>query len=223
MGSPLTDGKVPCLLRYDWSRPIIAESGRGKGLGRSENRNKEILELKLISRSHRKKGERETTVTASQTTRLFPLAPPLPIFWASSHVGFRPSSPFILSRSARWLSLAIYLIFVFVRSHTRLQVKEDDVDSPGTCFTGPLSSQGLTNRIGKFETTGTLRIQPGRERRYVAAQVVDDIATQGEEDRSQTIGSTSAWRTAGTISQPRSTVVRISTPSLEMWEKGKLD
>ncbi|GFV07289.1 hypothetical protein TNCV_1312871 [Trichonephila clavipes] len=21
---------VPCLLRYDWSRPIIAESGRGK-------------------------------------------------------------------------------------------------------------------------------------------------------------------------------------------------
>ncbi|GFV85361.1 hypothetical protein TNCV_3771861 [Trichonephila clavipes] len=30
--SPLTDGKMPCLLRYDWTRPIIAESGRGKGL-----------------------------------------------------------------------------------------------------------------------------------------------------------------------------------------------
>ncbi|GFX59439.1 hypothetical protein TNCV_3667041 [Trichonephila clavipes] len=28
--SPLTDEKMPCLLRYDWSRPIIAESGRGK-------------------------------------------------------------------------------------------------------------------------------------------------------------------------------------------------
>ncbi|GFS80563.1 hypothetical protein TNCV_3869961 [Trichonephila clavipes] len=27
--SPLTDEKMPCLLRYDWSRPIIAESGRG--------------------------------------------------------------------------------------------------------------------------------------------------------------------------------------------------
>ncbi|GFV93722.1 hypothetical protein TNCV_366231 [Trichonephila clavipes] len=24
--SPLTDGKMPCLLRYDWSRPIIAET-----------------------------------------------------------------------------------------------------------------------------------------------------------------------------------------------------
>ncbi|GFW09342.1 uncharacterized protein TNCV_2066011 [Trichonephila clavipes] len=39
--SPLTDGKMPCLLRYDWSRPIIAESGRGKGLGRSENKRPE--------------------------------------------------------------------------------------------------------------------------------------------------------------------------------------
>ncbi|GFT44647.1 hypothetical protein TNCV_5036861 [Trichonephila clavipes] len=24
--SPLTDGKMPCLLRYDWTRPILAES-----------------------------------------------------------------------------------------------------------------------------------------------------------------------------------------------------
>ncbi|GFT06606.1 hypothetical protein TNCV_2855381 [Trichonephila clavipes] len=54
--SPLTDEKMPCLLRFDWSRPIIAESGRGKGLGRSENKRPETgdLEIKLISRSHRK-------------------------------------------------------------------------------------------------------------------------------------------------------------------------
>ncbi|GFT57703.1 hypothetical protein TNCV_1851431 [Trichonephila clavipes] len=39
--SPLTDGKMPCLLRSDWSRPISAESGRGKGLGRSENKRPE--------------------------------------------------------------------------------------------------------------------------------------------------------------------------------------
>ncbi|GFX44310.1 hypothetical protein TNCV_1097501 [Trichonephila clavipes] len=39
--SPLTDEKMPCLLRFDWSRPIIAESGRGKGLGRSENKRPE--------------------------------------------------------------------------------------------------------------------------------------------------------------------------------------
>ncbi|GFW41374.1 hypothetical protein TNCV_1003641 [Trichonephila clavipes] len=36
--SPLTDG---CLLRFDWSRPIDAESGRGKELGRSENKRPE--------------------------------------------------------------------------------------------------------------------------------------------------------------------------------------
>ncbi|GFX38882.1 hypothetical protein TNCV_4753581 [Trichonephila clavipes] len=36
--SPLTDGEMPCLLRFDWSKPIDAESGRGKGLGRSENK-----------------------------------------------------------------------------------------------------------------------------------------------------------------------------------------
>ncbi|GFT88836.1 hypothetical protein TNCV_906531 [Trichonephila clavipes] len=39
------------------------------------------------------------------------LAPAPPQFWASSHVGLRPSLPFILSRSARSLSLAIDLIF----------------------------------------------------------------------------------------------------------------
>ncbi|GFU20576.1 hypothetical protein TNCV_3368671 [Trichonephila clavipes] len=40
------------------------------------------------------------------------LAPPLPSFGLLSHVGLRPSLPFILSRSARSLSLAIDLIFV---------------------------------------------------------------------------------------------------------------
>ncbi|GFX68319.1 hypothetical protein TNCV_2816941 [Trichonephila clavipes] len=35
--SPLTDEKIPCLLRYDWSRPIIAESGRGKGFGEKKS------------------------------------------------------------------------------------------------------------------------------------------------------------------------------------------
>ncbi|GFT61712.1 hypothetical protein TNCV_499641 [Trichonephila clavipes] len=31
----------PCLLRFDWPRPIDSESGRGKGLGRSENKRPE--------------------------------------------------------------------------------------------------------------------------------------------------------------------------------------
>ncbi|GFV47121.1 hypothetical protein TNCV_198161 [Trichonephila clavipes] len=40
---------MPCLLRSDWSRPINAESGRGKGLGRSEKKPdpKQDLEIKL--------------------------------------------------------------------------------------------------------------------------------------------------------------------------------
>ncbi|GFU96926.1 hypothetical protein TNCV_483661 [Trichonephila clavipes] len=33
--------ELPCLLRFDWSRPIDAESGRGKELGRSENKRPE--------------------------------------------------------------------------------------------------------------------------------------------------------------------------------------
>lgn len=74
---------------------------------------------------------------------------------------------------------------------------------------GPLSSQGLTNMITKFEATGTLGIQPGRGRKCVAAQVVDDVATQVEEDRSQTIGSTSVRRIAASVDQPRSTVHKI--------------
>ncbi|GFX48681.1 hypothetical protein TNCV_407901 [Trichonephila clavipes] len=40
------------------------------------------------------------------------VAPPLPSFGLLSHVGLRPSLPFILSRSVRSLSLAIDLIFV---------------------------------------------------------------------------------------------------------------
>ncbi|GFT72187.1 hypothetical protein TNCV_1270601 [Trichonephila clavipes] len=40
------------------------------------------------------------------------VVPPLPSFGLLSHVGLRPSLPFILSRSARSLSLAIDLIFV---------------------------------------------------------------------------------------------------------------
>ncbi|GFY19569.1 hypothetical protein TNCV_4647411 [Trichonephila clavipes] len=54
--------EMPCLLRYDWSRPIIAESGRGRGLGRSEKKNdpkQGDLEIKIIPRSQskNKKGE----------------------------------------------------------------------------------------------------------------------------------------------------------------------
>ncbi|GFT80785.1 hypothetical protein TNCV_2714291 [Trichonephila clavipes] len=33
--------EMPCLLRFDWSKPIDAESGRGNGLGRSENKRPE--------------------------------------------------------------------------------------------------------------------------------------------------------------------------------------
>ncbi|GFU40101.1 hypothetical protein TNCV_3767661 [Trichonephila clavipes] len=48
--SPLTDGKMPCLLRCDWSKPINAESGRGKRLGRFENKRPEtILKLSVFS------------------------------------------------------------------------------------------------------------------------------------------------------------------------------
>ncbi|GFU93848.1 RNA-directed DNA polymerase from mobile element jockey [Trichonephila clavipes] len=43
------------------------------------------------------------------------VAPPLPSFGLLSHVGLRPSLPFILSRSARSLSLAIDLIFIRLR------------------------------------------------------------------------------------------------------------
>ncbi|GFY09367.1 hypothetical protein TNCV_1941771 [Trichonephila clavipes] len=37
--SPMEE--LPCLLRFDWSKPIDAESGRGNGLGRSENKRPE--------------------------------------------------------------------------------------------------------------------------------------------------------------------------------------
>ncbi|GFV40157.1 hypothetical protein TNCV_3953541 [Trichonephila clavipes] len=47
---------------------------------------------------------------------------------------------------------------------------------------GPFISQVLRNMIRKFEVTGTLKIQPGREPKSVAAQVVDDVVTQVEED-----------------------------------------
>ncbi|GFS90360.1 hypothetical protein TNCV_4096131 [Trichonephila clavipes] len=30
--------ELPCLLRFDWPKPIVAEGGRGKGLGRSKNK-----------------------------------------------------------------------------------------------------------------------------------------------------------------------------------------
>ncbi|GFT04764.1 hypothetical protein TNCV_4476781 [Trichonephila clavipes] len=60
----------------------------------------------------------------------------------------------------------------------------------------PLSSQGLNYMIRTLEATGTLEIQPGRGRKCVAAQVV---ATPVEEDRSQTIGSTSVRRIAVSV------------------------
>ncbi|GFW98055.1 hypothetical protein TNCV_1203561 [Trichonephila clavipes] len=52
----------------------------------------------------------------------------------------------------------------------------------------PLRSKRLTYMIRKFKATGTMGIQPARVRKYVAAQVVDDVVTQVEEDRSQMIG-----------------------------------
>ncbi|GFX20009.1 agmatinase, mitochondrial [Trichonephila clavipes] len=74
---------------------------------------------------------------------------------------------------------------------------------------GPLSSQGLTKMIRKFEATGTLGIQSGRKRKCVAAHVVNDVVTQMEVDRSQTIGSTSVWCVATFVDLPRSTVHKI--------------
>ncbi|GFW71098.1 hypothetical protein TNCV_91411 [Trichonephila clavipes] len=44
---PVADGvrspkkELPCLLRFDWPKPIDAESGRGNGLSRSENKRPE--------------------------------------------------------------------------------------------------------------------------------------------------------------------------------------
>ena len=46
----------------------------------------------------------------------------------------------------------------------------------------PLTSQGLTYMIRKFEATGILVIQPGKGRKCVAVQVMDDGATQVVED-----------------------------------------
>ncbi|GFT91402.1 hypothetical protein TNCV_4285621 [Trichonephila clavipes] len=51
----------------------------------------------------------------------------------------------------------------------------------------------------KFEAMGTSGIQPGRGRKYVAAQVVNDLVMQAEEDRSQTISSISVWRIAAFV------------------------
>ncbi|GFU75879.1 hypothetical protein TNCV_1653371 [Trichonephila clavipes] len=65
-----------------------------------------------------------------------------------------------------------------------------------------LSSRGITNMIRKFEATGTLGIQPGRGRKCVAAQVV-------EENRSQTIDSTRVRRIAAFIEQPHFTVHKL--------------
>ncbi|GFU96391.1 hypothetical protein TNCV_89671 [Trichonephila clavipes] len=48
--------------------------------------------------------------------------------------------------------------------------------------------------IRKFEAMETLGIQSGRGRKGVTAQMLDDVATQVEEDRSQIIGCTSVQR-----------------------------
>ncbi|GFX83026.1 hypothetical protein TNCV_5001741 [Trichonephila clavipes] len=36
-----TKEELPCLLRFDWPKPIDAESGHGNGLGRFENKRPE--------------------------------------------------------------------------------------------------------------------------------------------------------------------------------------
>ena len=63
--------------------------------------------------------------------------------------------------------------------------------------------------VRKFEAAGMLGIQPGRVRKSVAEQIVNDEATQLKEDRSQTIGSTSVRRTAASVNQPCSSVYKI--------------
>ncbi|GFV01068.1 hypothetical protein TNCV_1009891 [Trichonephila clavipes] len=80
------------------------------------------------------------------------------------------------------------------RSHTRFQVKENDADSPGTCFTGETV---LTKR--------RLYYQSFAENSVFEAEV-DDVAMQVKEDRSQIIGSTGSRRIAASVDQPRSTV-----------------
>ncbi|GFW38205.1 hypothetical protein TNCV_3839331 [Trichonephila clavipes] len=37
--------ELPCLLRFDWPKPIDAESGRGNGLGRSKNKRPETRKI----------------------------------------------------------------------------------------------------------------------------------------------------------------------------------
>ena len=73
----------------------------------------------------------------------------------------------------------------------------------------PSTSQGLVNMIKKFEGTEILVIQPRSEQKCSAAQAVDDVATQVEEDALQTIGSTSVRRIAASVDQPRSMVHKI--------------
>ncbi|GFX92190.1 uncharacterized protein TNCV_1741101 [Trichonephila clavipes] len=82
---------------------------------------------------------------------------------------------------------------------------------------GPLSSQRLTNMIWKFEASETLEIQPKRRPKGVTAHVVDDGATQVEEDRSQTIRSSSIGDIAASVNQPRSTSLKILRNTLRYY------
>ncbi|GFS79195.1 uncharacterized protein TNCV_4408871 [Trichonephila clavipes] len=65
-----------------------------------------------------------------------------------------------------------------------------------------LNDDSSTEAFRKFLSLKWLRKCP-------LAQVVDDVATQGEEERSQIIGSTSIWRIAASVDQPRSTFHQI--------------
>ncbi|GFV67087.1 hypothetical protein TNCV_1078671 [Trichonephila clavipes] len=103
------------------------------------------------------------------------------------------------------------------RSHAHFQVKVDDIDSLRTCFTGEtvLLKLGHCSRgFADISVIEAITKRPGRGRKCVAVQVVDDVATQVEEDRLQTIGSTSARRIVVSVDQFRSMALKIHLKDL---------
>ncbi|GFX58427.1 uncharacterized protein TNCV_320091 [Trichonephila clavipes] len=63
--------------------------------------------------------------------------------------------------------------------------------------------------LREFERMGTLGFHLGKGGKCVAAQIVDDVLTPVEEDKSQTIRSTNVRRIVASVVQPRSSVHKI--------------
>ena len=67
------------------------------------------------------------------------------------------------------------------------------------------SVQRIETSVGHLRST----VQPGKGRKCVAAQVVDDVSTQVEEDKLQAIENTSVQHIAASVGHLRSTILKI--------------